>query len=102
MWIRDAKDLHGVGNWVGTPLGLGITIGALFATVAFFVGTFGVGKNVERLVSMGEQMAAGDGPPTPERAAEMGRVQKTLEVAGKLDLVLLLVAVGCMATASYW
>jgi uncharacterized membrane protein len=102
MWIRDAKDLHGVGNWVGTPLGLGITIGAVFATVAMFVGTFGVGKNVERLVSMGEQVAAGGGPPTPEQSAEIGRLQKTLEVAGKTDLVLLLVAVGCMATASYW
>jgi hypothetical protein len=102
MWIRDAKDLHGVGNWVGTPLGLGITIGALFASAAFFVGSFGVGRNVERLVALGERMAAGDGPPTSEQVAEMGRLQKTLEVMGKTDLLLMLIAVGCMATAQYW
>jgi len=32
----------------------------------------------------------------------MGRVQKAVEVAGKVDLALLLLAVAAMSTARYW
>jgi hypothetical protein len=32
----------------------------------------------------------------------MGRIQKALEVAGKVDLTLLVLAVTAMSTARYW
>jgi uncharacterized membrane protein len=102
MWLRNMNDYGGLGNWLDSTFGLVLTIGAVFATIAFFVGWLLVGNNVERLVAVGEQVAAGGGQPTPEQGAEMGRIQHTLMVAGKTDLVLLVVAVGCMATARYW
>jgi uncharacterized membrane protein len=102
MWFKRMDEYGGIGNWLDSTFGLVLTIGAVLATIALVVGWIGVGGNVERLVALGEQVAAGGGPPTPEQAAEMGRVQKSLEVAGKIDLVLLLVAVGAMSTARYW
>jgi len=102
MWLGRMNEYGGIGNWLDTTFGQVLTIGAILATTAFFVGWFGVGKNVERLVALGDRIAAGGAPPTAEQGAEMGRIQKSLEVAGKVDLVLLLLAVAAMSTARYW
>lgn len=102
MWIKDLSDYGGLGDWLGSSFGLGITIGALLATTTFFVGYYGVGKNVERLVDLGDEVAAASGPPTPEQQTAMARIGADLERFGKLDLILLLLAITAMATARYW
>lgn len=102
MWFLNLRDHGGLGDWLGTRFGVGITIGAILATITFFVGAYGVGKNVERLVDLGDAIATVGGPPTPEQQADMARLQAALERHGKLDLVLLLLAVSAMATARYW
>ncbi len=102
MWFKDMNDYGGIGDWLGSGFGKGITTGAVLATITFFVGYLGVGRNVERLVSLGDEIAAAGGPPTPEQAASLGRLGAALEKHGKLDLVLLLLAVSAMATARYW
>ena len=102
MWIKNMSDHGGLGNWLDTSFGLGITIGAVLATITFFVGYFGVGRNVERLVDLGDQIAASAGPPSPEQQATMERLGAQLAKHGKLDLVLLLLAVTAMSTARYW
>ena len=102
MWLKRMDEYGGFGNWLGSTFGLVLTIGAVLATIAFFVGWFGVGRNVERMVALGERIAGGGSPPTAEQGAEMGRIQKNLELAGKVDLVLLLLAVAAMSTARYW
>jgi uncharacterized membrane protein len=102
MWIKNAKDYGSIGDWVGTPFGLGITIGAILATISFFLGYYGVGKNVERMVDLGDTIGASGGPPSPEQQTEMARLGGELEKHGKLDLVLLVLAVSAMATARYW
>ncbi|MFB3739857.1 MAG: hypothetical protein ACE14W_12955 [Candidatus Velamenicoccus archaeovorus] len=102
MWFRDMNDVGGLGDWLGSSFGIGITIGATLATITFFIGYFGVGQNVERLVSLGDQIASAGGPPTPEQSAAMERIGAALERHGKTDLVLLILAVTAMATARYW
>jgi len=102
MWLRDMNDYGGLSDWLGTRFGVVLTIGAVLATVAFFVGYYGVGKNVEKLVDLGGEMAAGDGPPAPEKMAAMQHVGAELEKHSKIDLVLLLLAVTAMSTARYW
>ncbi len=102
MWLRNLDQRGSLDNWVGEPFGLGITIGGVLATITFFVGYYGVGKNVERMVDLGDTIAASGGPPSPEQHAEMGRLGAQLERHGKIDLVLLLLAVTAMATARYW
>jgi hypothetical protein len=58
--------------------------------------------NVERTVDLGDQIAASGGPPSPEQQAEMDRIGSALQRHGKLDLILLLLAITAMSTARYW
>ena len=102
MWFRLAERSSSFGDWVGSSYGLALTIGGVLATITFFVGYYGVGRNVERMVDLGGEIAAAGGPPSPEQDAEMQRLGSALERHGKADLVLLLLAVTAMATAQYW
>jgi uncharacterized membrane protein len=102
LWLRN-MDLYGsLDNWVSSRFGLVITIGAVLATITFFVGYIGVGRNVERLVDLGNEVAASGGPPSAEQQTRIGQLTSALERHGKLDLLLLLLATIAMATARYW
>jgi uncharacterized membrane protein len=102
MWIRNWTQAASLGDWVGSSYGLVLTIGGVLATIAAYEGAFGVGKNVERLVDVGAEVAASGGPPSPEQQAEIDRLGHELERHGKTDIVLLTLAVIAMATARYW
>lgn len=102
MWFKNMLDAPSLSDWVSSTFGLVLTFGGVVATITFFVGYFGVGRNVEQLVDLGGEVAAAGGPPSPEQQAEMTRLQGALERHGKLDLVLLLVAITAMSTARYW
>jgi uncharacterized membrane protein len=102
LWLKDLSLAGSFGDWVGSRFGLVLTIGAVLATIAMFEGSLGVGRNVERLVGVGDAVAASGGPPSSEQAAEIGRLQAELKTHGRLDLVLLLLAVLAMSTARFW
>ncbi len=102
MWFRDMNQVGSLGDWLGSDFGLVLTIGAVLATIAFFEGAIGVGRNVERMVDLGDEVAASGGPPSAEQQRQLGRIGAELERWGKIDLVLLLLAVAAMATARYW
>ena len=102
MWIRDLNQVGSFGDWVTSRFGLVLTIGGVLATITAFIGAIGVGANVERLVDLGNEIAAGGGPPSPEQQARLDRVGNAIERHGKTDLVLLILAVTAMATARYW
>jgi hypothetical protein len=98
-------DWHAYGslsNFVGTPFGLTLTVGAIAAISAFLVGNLLVAKNVERLVEVGSKVMAGGGPPAPELVAETQHLGARIRVASRITLVLLAIAVLAMATARYW
>ena len=102
MWLRNLDLVGSLGDWVTSSYGLGLTIGGVLATVAFFTGYHGVGRNVERMVDLGDSIAASGGPPSPEQQHQMAHLGAELEKHGKLDLLLLVLAVSAMATARYW
>jgi uncharacterized membrane protein len=102
MWLKDMSDAGSFGDWVTSSFGFVLTIGALLATGAFFMGYMGVGRNVERLVDLGNEIGAGGGPPTPEQATRMQHISSELERHGKIDLAMLFLAVVAMSTARYW
>jgi ribose/xylose/arabinose/galactoside ABC-type transport system permease subunit len=105
LWLKDLRDYSDwdLNDWVfHHHFGLVLTIGAILATLAFFEGYLGVGKNVEKLTAMGGQIAASGAPPTPEQGSTMQKLQDDIKKHGQQDLVLLLLAVLAMATARYW
>ncbi|MGZ4148493.1 MAG: hypothetical protein ACXVQJ_00485 [Actinomycetota bacterium] len=102
MWLRDMRDYGGFHDWVTTSFGAMLSIGAILATGAFFMGYMGVGRNVEKMVDLSDQIAASGGPPTPEQGTQMQHLGAELKKHGQIDLVMLLLAVSAMATARYW
>ena len=101
IWLKFAL-ADGVDVWVTSTYGLVLTIGGVLATAAAYFGITGIGNNVEKLVSLGDEVAASGGPPTPEQGAEMARLGAEIQRHGKIDLALLFLAVAAMATARYW
>jgi ribose/xylose/arabinose/galactoside ABC-type transport system permease subunit len=104
LWLKNLRDWDwsfSAWAWHYHP-GLVFTIGGILATVAFFEGYLGVGKNVERLTEMGGQIAAAGAPPTPEQQSAMQKLQADIKKHGRQDLVVLLLAVVAMSTARYW
>ena len=102
MWFRDLNQFGSLGNWLSSSFGLVITIGAVLATIASVEGSIGVGRNLERMVDLGDEVAASGGPPSAEQQSQMHRLGGEVEKWGRIDLVLLLLAVAAMATARYW
>jgi uncharacterized membrane protein len=102
LWLRNMSLYPSLGDWVSSNFGLVLTIGGVLATISAVFGAIGVGRGVERLVDLGGEVAAAGGPPTPEQEDRLERLSSSLERAGKIDLVLLLLAVIAMATARYW
>jgi hypothetical protein len=101
MWLKFAASA-GVDVWITSSYGLVLTIGGLLATAAAYFGITGIGNNVEKLVSIGDEVAASGGPPSPEQGAEMARLGAEIQRHSKIDIVLLFLAVAAMATAQYW
>jgi hypothetical protein len=84
--------------FLGTPEGIALTLGGLFGLGAFALGVFVQRPTAERLQSLGAQMSAGGGPPTPEQAAEMRALQSRLGRMGRLTAWHLVLASLLMAS----
>ena len=102
MWWHDSQLYESIGAWVGSRFGLVLTIGGVLATIAAYTGITGIGANIDRLVDLGNQVAASGGPPTPEQAARLARLDAEITRNGRIDIILLVLAVTAMATARYW
>jgi uncharacterized membrane protein len=101
MWAYHAWDA-GLSLWWDTTEAKVLLVGGVLATIAMIEGLVGVGHNVEKMVDLGDQLAAAGGPPSPEQGAEMQRLGAAIAKHSKQDLVLLALAVLAMSTARYW
>lgn len=88
--------------WITTGAGLGYTLGALAALVAFLVGSLGIGPTSARMGALGQQISRAGGPPTPEQLSTLQTLEKKLSVAEKVDFWMLTISMLAMATARYW
>ena len=102
LWLKNALAYPSIGDWVTSSFGLVLTIGGVLATAAAYTGITGIGNNVEKLVEIGDQVAASGGPPTPEQGARMAHLGAEIQRHSRVDIVLLFLAVTAMATARYW
>jgi uncharacterized membrane protein len=102
LWLKNMSLYPSLGDWVSSSFGLVLTIGGVLATISAFVGSIGVGRGVERLVDLAGEIASSGAAPTPEQQSRLDRMSSSLERHGRIDLVLLLLAVTAMATARYW
>lgn len=87
--------------WITSDIGLGFTIGAIAAIIAFAIGLSVVVPNIYRLTRVGDAIKGSGGPPTEEQLAAIGRAQRALGLAGRFDITLIGIAAVLMATARY-
>jgi uncharacterized membrane protein len=102
LWLKDMSLYSSFGDWITSRFGIVLTIGGVLATIAAVVGSIGVGMGVERLVDLGNEVAASGGPPSADQQARLNELTGSIERHGKTDLALLVLAVIAMATARYW
>ena len=99
MYARIAAATNGA--WAESRTGMTIGIGALATILAAIIGGAIVGRGGTRLAKLGQTIQASGGAPSPEQAAEIGRLQARMGKAMRAVAALLLVAVTTMATARY-
>ena len=88
-------------DWITSATGLGFTVGGMAAILAFAFGLMFIKPAVDRMSAIGQQAATAGGPPTEAQASELQRLGARLTLVGRLDLILLTVALVAMATARY-
>ncbi len=87
-------------NWIATPTGLGFSLGATAALIAF-AGLLMARDNLKRLGALSRQIQRGGQPPTPDQAAQLQRLQARQGRLGTIGLALLTLALLGMAIARY-
>jgi uncharacterized membrane protein len=89
------------GAWMSSHTGMTFSLGALAAIIALVIGLTVNAPTAKKMGAVAAQMHAKGGPPTPELAAEMQRLQRRLGTALQTVTVLLLLATAAMALARY-
>jgi uncharacterized membrane protein len=88
-------------DWIGSEAGISITLGALAAIAAVSIGASVVRPSMLAVAAIGQEVAGGGGPPTPEQAARIQALQGKVRASGNVIVPLLVFAVAAMAAARY-
>lgn len=81
--------------------GMAFGLGGLAAWAAFILGFLAIKPAIERMGAIGAQMRDAGGPPSAELIGQMQAAQARVHMLGRIDLVLLGIAVVAMAVARY-
>lgn len=88
-------------GWVQSGTGLSLTVGAAAALTAFLVGYFVQNRAMARMVVLGKEIGAQGGPPSQEQGGELQEMGARIALGGRINIVLLSIAVIAMAAARY-
>lgn len=89
-------------SWIKTGPGLGFTIGSAIAVFVYLIGFFMIRPRADRLGKLGREIAVAGGPPSPEQAAELQKLEQEMRSIERVDVTLLTLSLLAMATARYW
>jgi hypothetical protein len=98
LYVRDAG---GVRLWLDAPMGVGLTVGALAAIVAWIGGNLFIPRTALQLQAVLGEMRSAGGPPSGEILGRLKAGQERLRMIGMIDLILIAIAVLAMSTARY-
>jgi len=99
LYWRDSAGLSI--TWITSPTGLGFTIGAIAAILAFVLGFILIGPSIAEQTAVQNELARGDREPTDAQRGRLERAARRMQLANRIDLPLLLVAGLSMAVARY-
>lgn len=101
VWLMYLVSGGDVGTWMKTSMGRTLSLGATFAILSFIAGMILNAPAGKRLGAIAAAVGQRGGPPTPEEAAEMGRLQGRIRSGTMIVAVLLTLAVAAMAVGRY-
>lgn len=87
--------------WMRTPTGIGFSIGAIAGIASFALGPAAIAPTIAKLEALGDRLKAEGRPPTAEEGATLQALDQRMTLIGRVDLVLLAVAITFMATSRY-
>lgn len=88
-------------NWMSTGPGITFAIGGVTGIIAAFIGLVISRAMVVRMGKLGKELQATDGPPPPEKLAEVKQLQARLMASTNWIAVLLGITIVTMAIARY-
>ena len=101
IWLMFIVSGGAPGEWMKTGMGRTIGAGAACAILAMIVGMIVNPPAVKRMGRLAAAAAQRGGPPSPEEAAEVQRLQKRMASANVFVAILLTLALSAMAVARY-
>jgi uncharacterized membrane protein len=97
LYWQDSSGLSS--SWITSPTGLGLTLGAVAALLAWVGGSLLIPRTLTRLGAIGAEMKAAGAAASPELIGRLHGAQEQLRVIGLADIVLLAISVVGMAVA---
>ena len=101
IWLMFVMSGGAMGPYMRSSMGRTFAYGGGLAIVAMIIGMAMAPPAVRRLGQIAAAAAKRGGPPTPEEAAEIERLQGRLRMATVVTAILLTLAVSAMAVARY-
>jgi hypothetical protein len=98
LYLQDASEKGGLGNFVTSWFGFVLLVGAVSAVTAWLIGFFGTRPNANRLLALAAE-ASSDGPRNPALGQEIALVQARLKTLARVSFVLIAITVLAMASA---
>jgi uncharacterized membrane protein len=89
-------------RWIQSGPGSVFTIGSAVAILVFFMGFLMIKPRAERMGALSKEIGMSGGAPNPAQAAELHKLDGELSKVGRIEFVLLSIAMLTMATARYW
>lgn len=99
LYWRDSSALDL--DWIATPSGLAFTIGGIAAIVAFVGGMLLIGPSAAEQTAVGNELAASGGVPNETQRQRLERAERRMQLASRIDLLLILLAGLTMAIGRY-
>ena len=99
LYWRDSGGLEG--SWIRSPIGLAYSVGGAAAIASFVLGFVLVAPSVGLQTAVHRELAASGGTPTDDQLARLGKADRLMRLATRVDLPLILLAGLTMAVGRY-
>lgn len=89
-------------DWMSLTSSIVLSIGAIAGIGASGHGASVLRPTSEKIAALGNEIAAGGGPPTPEQGAAMAELQAKMAQGTQMTAIMMIIAVAGMASFRYF
>lgn len=100
-WLLIVENMKSGSAWMGSPMGITLSIGGTLGTIAFLIGFFVSRPTVMKIQKIGTMIAETGNPPTDEQKALLAKLQKRVYIGAQMVAGLLAITILLMAMARH-